>query len=204
MIFDLDQLLEFFHASKSTVTTNFPKFASNQAKKGYLITKQGIGKAATYEVEKIEPKYIDPSNFSNRKIEIAESLPGEIWKTTYCSDKHEVSNLGRIRKKDNKTLIKGSMTTDGYLKTEIVRGIPLRIHRIVMQTFNPIEDFESKVVDHINGVRTDNRLENLRWASPEENTLLMLKNREEITRETTRLINKYGYEKTLELIQAIP
>jgi hypothetical protein len=96
------------------------------------------------------------------------------------------------------------MTSDGYLKTEIIRNTPLRIHRIVMQTFNPIENFETKVVDHINGVRTDNRLENLRWASPEENTLLMLKNREEITRETTRLINKYGYEKTLELIQAIP
>ena len=95
------------------------------------------------------------------------------------------------------------MTSDGYLKTEIIKNTPLRIHRIVMQTFNPIEDFETKVVDHINGVRTDNRLENLRWASPEENTLLMLKNREEITRETTRLINKYGYEKTLELIQAI-
>jgi hypothetical protein len=96
------------------------------------------------------------------------------------------------------------MTSDGYLKTELIGGESVRIHRLVMQTFNPIEDFETKVVDHINGIRTDNRLENLRWATEEQNTLLMLKNREEITRETTRLISKYGYEKTLELIRAIP
>jgi hypothetical protein len=55
MTFNLDELLEFFHASKSTVTTNFPKFASNQAKKGYLISKQGVGAKAIYEVKEISP-----------------------------------------------------------------------------------------------------------------------------------------------------
>lgn len=87
--------------------------------------------------------------------------------------------------------------------SEIIRNKPFRIHRIVKQTFDPVEDFDSMAVDHINGIRTDNRLENLRWASSEENTLLMLKNRQEITRETTRLIKKYGYDKTLELIKSI-
>lgn len=204
MTFTLDELLEYFKCSKSTVTTNFPKFCASQLSKGFLVTKRGIGKKAIYEVEKTEPKIVDSSTFSTRLAEIADDLPGEIWKTAYCSNKHEVSNLGRVRKKDTKKLIKGSLTSDGYLKTELNGGFPIRIHRLVMQTFNPIENFETKVVDHVNGIRTDNRLENLRWASEEENTLLMLKNRGEITRETTRLINKYGYEKALELIRSIP
>ena len=66
-----------------------------------------------------------------------------------------------------------------------------------------MENPENLVVDHINGIRTDNRLENLRWATSEENTLLMLKNREEITKETTRLIVKYGYDKVLEILRNI-
>lgn len=77
------------------------------------------------------------------------------------------------------------------------------VHRIVKQTFDPVKDFNTMAVDHINGIRTDNRLENLRWATDEENTALMLKNRTEITKETTRLINKYGYEKTLEILKQI-
>ena len=31
-----------------------------------------------------------------------------------------------------------------------------------METFNPVDDMNSLYVDHINGIRTDNRLENLR------------------------------------------
>ena len=152
-----------------------------------MITKRGVGENATYEVEKVTPKEVDSSNFSTRKIEIAEDLPNEVWKTTFCSSKHEVSNFGRIRKKNSKILVLGTLK-DGYLVTELIANRTFRIHRIVKQTFDPVENFDCMVVDHINGVRTDNRLENLRWASSEENTLFMLKNREEITRETTRLI----------------
>ena len=41
------------------------------------------------------------------------------------------------------------------------------------------------------------------WANDEENTLKMLKDRKEITKETTRLINLYGYDKVLEILKNI-
>lgn len=65
------------------------------------------------------------------------------------------------------------------------------------------KEFSQLIVDHINGIRNDNRLINLRWGTSEENTLWMNMNRKEITTETTRLINKYGYEKTLEILKSI-
>jgi hypothetical protein len=55
------------------------------------------------------------------------------------------------------------------------------------------------IVDHIDGKRYNNRLENLRWGTEKDNTLWMLMNRKEITKETTRIINTYGYDETLRI-----
>lgn len=196
------ELIEYFDTTESVVSTNFPKFATAQLKKGFLITKRGKGATAIYDVEKVEPQVKNKDFFSTVSSEIATDLPGEIWKETFCSSAHEVSNFGRLRRKTTKRLITGNLH-NGYLFTELTGGRKLAIHRIVKQTFEPTENFDSMVVDHINGIRTDNCLENLRWATDEENTALMLKNRTEITKETTRLIQKYGYEKTLEILKQI-
>ena len=77
------------------------------------------------------------------------------------------------------------------------------VHRMVMETFNPIENSDNLVIDHINGIRTDNSLENLRWVTSAENTQLGRENRKEINDKISELIQKYGYEKTKELIFAI-
>lgn len=70
--------------------------------------------------------------------------------------------------KNNKTyrLTKGRLTPHGYL-TVSVGDKPYFAHRLVAETF--LENTDNKpTVDHINRVRTDNRVRNLRWATHSE------------------------------------
>ena len=43
------------------------------------------------------------------------------------------------------------------------------MHRLVLETFNPIENMKEMQVNHKNWDRLDNRLENLEWVTPKEN-----------------------------------
>tara|TARA_B100000035_G_C20671540_1_gene409824 strand:- start:62 stop:556 length:495 start_codon:yes stop_codon:yes gene_type:complete len=65
-----------------------------------------------------------------------------------------------------------------YLKKSGLRGQKYwttkkygAVHRLIASTFIPNPDNKSEV-DHINGIATDNRLENLRWVTQEENKAL--------------------------------
>lgn len=69
---------------------------------------------------------------------------------------------------------------------------------MVLETFSPIENPELFVVDHIDGVKTHNALNNLRWLTKEENTTASGENRQGIKHLVNKLIQKYGYEKATE------
>lgn len=186
------ELADMFGVSISTLNTNFPLFCKNQLKRGFLITREGIGQKANYIVERVKKQDVDKSIFSTRGASI-EELEGEEWKTLFFNGGYEISNLGRLRNKKTKVISKGTITKNGYVNVS-VDNQNYRLHRLVLQTWCPNENYEELTVDHINGNRSDNRLENLRWATQEENTVYMMMHRSELNKEITRLLSKYSYE----------
>lgn len=63
--------------------------------------------------------------------------------------------------------IAGGATKEGYIRIRI-NSVEFRAHRIIWEMFNG-EIPEGMLIDHINGIKDDNRLENLRLATREQN-----------------------------------
>jgi hypothetical protein len=100
----------------------------------------------------------------------------EIWKDIPGFLDYQVSNLGRVKslKREKEKILKPQKRTKGYLCVGL-RSYKLKpkfidIHRLVLMSFvgMPPQGMEC---DHINRVRDDNRLDNLRWVTKRDNVL---------------------------------
>ena len=83
---------------------------------------------------------------------------------------YEINELGEVRNKMS-GVMKKAFSNKGYLHTSLSKDCKqknFQIHRLIALHFIPNPD-NLPEVDHINGIKTDNRIENLRWVSRQQN-----------------------------------
>ena len=122
-------------------------------------------------------------------------MENEIWKSIRDYENlYEVSNMGRVRSLDREnidstgrkrhfkgTILKQSKDTSNYLIVGLTKNGKtkiFRVHRLVAEAFIPNPD-NKPCIDHINTIRDDNRVENLRWVTYKENNNNELTNKKQ-------------------------
>ena len=97
----------------------------------------------------------------------------EVWKKIKGFENYEVSNCGNIRRKYLKGYkYRKPVIQKGYCSITFVLNKTgfkkIQIHRLVAEAF--IENNENKkCINHINGIKNDNRVDNLEWCTHSEN-----------------------------------
>lgn len=97
----------------------------------------------------------------------------EIWKRIEWAPNYMISNYGSVLNTLTGNRLTGSKNNHGYWRYDLCingKRIVRSGHRLVADAFLPKEDGKL-IINHKDGDKTNNRVDNLEWCSPKENSL---------------------------------
>lgn len=98
----------------------------------------------------------------------------EQWKKIIINDNptcYSVSNEGRVRNDKKMTYLEGYIASNGYRMVHLRYRIDkmCSVHRLVMKAFCPIPEMDDLQINHKDGNKLNNNLNNLEWSTALEN-----------------------------------
>lgn len=119
----------------------------------------------------------------------------EYWIEVKGHPRYQVSTLGRVKclswgRTGKEKILKPYKTDTGYLRIPI-DGKPMFVHRVVLSSFMPNPQNKPEI-DHINTIKTDNRIENLRWVTHKENDSNPLSRKHRSEKHSKYWLGKFG------------
>lgn len=117
--------------------------------------------------------------FSVKSLDVLQDLKGEVWKPLDGYSRYLFSSKGRIKSLRYKNSVyerslSFCVSKSGYLKTVLLNDEGcyknISVHRMICLAFKGFDENKTEV-NHKNGIKTDNSINNLEWCTRSENTL---------------------------------
>ncbi len=110
---------------------------------------------------------------------------------------YAVTDGGEVWSHKRAMFLKPYYDKKGYISVCLYKGGKrkhCRVHRLVLETFNPVEGMDELQVNHIDEDKHNNNLSNLDWTTAKENTQYSIKSRKGKKRGKIKPVEQYSLD----------